>query len=126
MKKDLRPADITKNSEDLDDEIRKHMQRNQQLYPLRLNRTTVIYVTKNKCTPQYAEKARIRMNLTDKKNSGATRNNETSLLDEKELRHLYITEGLTGKEIAERKNISRSSVYSYLKYYCIEREERKK
>ena len=53
-----RKADVTKNAEGLDDYIEAQRERERNLYPLRINSTTVIYVTKGKRTEDYAEKFR--------------------------------------------------------------------
>lgn len=57
-----RKADTTKNGKKLEECISAHRKREKNLFPLRINRTTVIYVTKDKCTPEYAEKYAKRIN----------------------------------------------------------------
>ena len=47
-----RKADTTKNGNDL---IEHQKKREKRLYPLRINQTTVIYVTKEKQTKEYAD-----------------------------------------------------------------------
>ena len=44
----------------------KQKQVEKKLYPLRIDQRTVIYVTKDKLTPEYAEKKRKIMNLEPK------------------------------------------------------------
>lgn len=56
LPEDKKKADTTKNSENLDEVIERHMKRNKRLYPLRINKTTVIYVTKDKCNQEYRQK----------------------------------------------------------------------
>lgn len=58
-----RKADTKKNGKNLEECIAAHREREKSLYPLRINRTTVIYVTKDKCTPEYAEKYAGKMKL---------------------------------------------------------------
>lgn len=53
-----RKSDNNKNGKNVDDCISRQIERERNLYPLRINKTTVIYVTKNKCTAEYAEKYR--------------------------------------------------------------------
>lgn len=43
------------NSSGLDKAIERYRSHEKRLYPLRISRTTVIYVTKNKCNRKYAE-----------------------------------------------------------------------
>lgn len=47
--------DITVNTGNLDEIIARQREREKNLYPVRISATTVIYVTKNKATRQYAE-----------------------------------------------------------------------
>lgn len=53
-----RKGDNNKNGKNLEVCIARQMQREKHLYPLRVGRTTVIYVTKSKCSPEYSEKYR--------------------------------------------------------------------
>ncbi|RGU22440.1 hypothetical protein [Bacteroides cellulosilyticus] len=50
-----RKPDITVNTGNLDEIIARQREREKNLYPVRISATTVIYVTKNKATRQYAE-----------------------------------------------------------------------
>lgn len=38
--------------------VLRQREKEKNLHPLRVSQTTVIYVTKDKCTPEYAEKYR--------------------------------------------------------------------
>lgn len=53
-----------KNSDGLDEAIERVLarERGKECFPLRINRQTVIYVTKDKCNEQYAEEYRRRIN----------------------------------------------------------------
>lgn len=48
-----RKTDVTKNAEELDDYIEAQRERERNLYPLRINSTTVIYVTKGRGRERY-------------------------------------------------------------------------
>ena len=50
-----RKADTTKNGNDLSGYIERQRKYEERLYPLRINQTTVIYVTKEKQTIEYAD-----------------------------------------------------------------------
>ena len=50
-----RKPDTSKNADKLDDIIRKQLEREKNLYPVRVSKTTVIYVTRKKATKEYAE-----------------------------------------------------------------------
>lgn len=60
-----RKADTTRNSEGLDELIRKQMQKEKKLHPLKINSTTYIYVPKRKCNEKYAEAYRKKMEGRD-------------------------------------------------------------
>lgn len=57
-----RKSDNCKNGKKLEECVKAHKKRERNLFPLRINRTTVIYVTKDKCTPEYAEKYERKIN----------------------------------------------------------------
>lgn len=50
-----RKADTSKNGNDLTEFIQRQLKRERNLYPLRITGTTVIYVTKDKHTREYAD-----------------------------------------------------------------------
>lgn len=51
-----RKPDTTKNADDLDKAISKCLGKENRKYLLRINKTTVIYVTKDKCNEEYRQK----------------------------------------------------------------------
>lgn len=53
---DERKPDTSKNIDNLDQIIERQRERERNLYPLRVSKTTVIYVTKKKATKEYADK----------------------------------------------------------------------
>ena len=61
-----RKTDTTKNENNIELEriVKAQMQRDKKKYPLRISKTTVLYVTKDKCTPEYAEQRRKKMGLS--------------------------------------------------------------
>ena len=54
---------VFKNSDDLEDVIAAHLEKDKKnrKYPLRINKQTVIFVSKEKCNEEYAETYRKRM-----------------------------------------------------------------
>ena len=52
--------DNSKNNDDLDDVIAKQLELDKKTrrYPLRINKQTIIFVSKEKCNEQYAEEYR--------------------------------------------------------------------
>ncbi|WP_321331863.1 hypothetical protein [uncultured Bacteroides sp.] len=61
----IRKTDSTQNEDEprLEKMIKAQRKRERKLHPLRLNSKTVIYVTKDKNNPQYAESMRIKLGL---------------------------------------------------------------
>lgn len=55
--------DNSKNNDDLDDVIAKQLELDKKTrrYPLRINKQTTIFVSKEKCNEQYAEEYRRRI-----------------------------------------------------------------
>ena len=55
--------DNSKNNDDLDDVIAKQLELDKKTrrYPLRINKQTTIFVSKEKCNEQYAEEYRKRI-----------------------------------------------------------------
>ena len=55
--------DNSKNNDDLDDVISKQLELDKKTrrYPLRINKQTTIFVSKEKCNEQYAEEYRKRI-----------------------------------------------------------------
>lgn len=53
-------VDVFKNSDDLDEVIAAQLEKDKKMrkYPLRINKQTVIFVSKEKCNEEYAEKYR--------------------------------------------------------------------
>lgn len=50
-----RKPDLEVNGSKVHEAILRQREREKHLFPLRINKTIVIYVTKNKCNPEYAE-----------------------------------------------------------------------
>lgn len=58
-----RKADTTKNGDKVHQCIANQRKREKELYPLRINKTTVIFVKKEKCNEKYAEWYRNRIGV---------------------------------------------------------------
>lgn len=117
MNTNLRPVDTTKNQEGIEEAIQQFKEKDVRRYPLRLNRTTVIYVKKENRTPAYAEKARKRLGLLVDEPAA-----KKDVLNEENLRRMYLEEKLLPKQIAEKTNVSIRTVYNRLQMYEIKRE----
>ena len=82
-----------------------------RLFPLRLNKTTVIYVTKDKQNEAYAAKARKRMGITEPKKPFV------DPLSEENITKLYKEEKIPPRRMAEMLNVSVRTIYLRLAKY---------
>lgn len=59
-----RKPDVSKNADvsQLDEVLQRQRLKEKNLFPLRINSTTVVYVTKDKCNAEYKEKYLSRLN----------------------------------------------------------------
>ena len=83
-------------------------------YPLRIDHRTVIYVTKEKCTGEYAEKKREQFNLAPVQEQRGGNTHVT--VDAEELRTL-VQSGMLLKAIAKKLGVSRTTASKYIKKY---------
>lgn len=77
---------------DIESLAEQHKEVERRLFPLRLNKTTVIYVTKDKQNEAYAAKARKRMGITEPKKPFV------DPLSEENITKLYKVDFLESKE----------------------------
>ena len=92
-----------------------------KLYPLRIDSRTVIYVTKDKCTPEYAAYKRKEFGLaqTVEVKGHASK---TATVDVEKLRKM-VGDGMKLKDIAPVLGISRTLVSRYIKEYGLRDKE---
>lgn len=101
----------------------KHKDVEKKLYPLRIDSRTIIYVTKDKLTPEYAEKKRKSMNLERKvEKKGGTTQVE---IDVEKLREM-VHAGMSPNDIAKELGVSRTTMYSYIKKYDLRNGNRQR
>lgn len=86
-----------------------------QLYPLRIDHRTIIYVSKEKCTPEYAEMKRRKMNLTPEPAIQKGRNTRNRV-EVEEVRTL-VQSGMFLKDIAKRLGVSKTTIDKYIQKY---------
>lgn len=100
---------------------KKHKEVEKKLYPLRIDQRTVIYVTKDKLTPEYAEKKResLKLGTIIKKKGGATNVD----IDVKKLREM-VYEGMSLRDIACKLGVSRTTISKYIKKYDLRNVEK--
>lgn len=91
------------------------------LYPLRLDQRTVIYVTKDKLTPEYAEKKRKQFGVVRpvEKKGGNTRVH----VNVEDVRAL-VRGGMYLKDIAKRLGVSKTTIDNYIKKYNLRDEDK--
>lgn len=91
--------------------VEQHKKAEKQLFPLRLNKTTVIYVTKDKQNEIYAAKARKRMGIAEPKKTFV------DPLSEENITKLYKEENIPPRRMAEMLNVSVRTIYLRLAKY---------
>ena len=93
------------------------------LYPLRIDHRTVIYVPKEKCTPEYAEMKRRKMNPAPE---SALRKggNAHVKVDVEEVRSL-VQSGMYLKDIAKKLGVSKTTVDKYIQKYGLRKTNEK-
>lgn len=91
--------------------VELHKDIEKQLYPLRINSRTVIYVTKDKCNAAYAKE------YAEKHQIGSVNPHakKKTLVVDKERIAGMIVEGKTQKEIAKELGVSVTTVRNYIK-----------
>lgn len=90
-------------------------------FPLRIDCRTVIYVIKDKLTPEYAEKKRKLFNsisAIEKKGGGCR-----VTVDVEEVRELVVS-GMRLKDIAKKLGVSKTTVDNYIKKYDLRNGKR--
>lgn len=92
--------------------VEQHKQAEKQLFPLRLNKTTVIYVTKDKQNEAYAERARKRMGIKSEPNKPLI-----DPLSEENITRMYKEENMPPRKMAEMLDVSVRTVYLKLAKY---------
>lgn len=89
----------------------QHKEVERRLFPLRLNKTTVIYVTKDKQNEAYAAKARKRMGIAEPKKPFV------DPLSEENITKLYKEEKIPPRRMAEMLDVSVRTIYLRLAKY---------
>lgn len=91
--------------------VEEHRKVEKKLYPLRLDKKTVIYVTKDKLNEKYAEKARKRMGIEQPKKVFV------DPLSQENITKLYKEDGIHPRKMAEMLDVSVRTVYLRLAKY---------
>lgn len=102
-------------------ELRENKHGKNKHFPLRIDCRTVIYVTKDKLTPEYAEKKRKLFNSISaiEKKGGGYR----VTVDVEEVRELVVS-GMRLKDIAKKLGVSKTTVDNYIKKYDLRNGKR--
>lgn len=106
--------DSSKNTDGLDEAISRYMSKAKRLYPLRINKNTVIFVTKSKCNEKYRQSYIDRIERKEKPKMNTSE--PKIFIDKNELAKL-IKQGLTLKSIALEFNVSHSTIGKKIKEY---------
>lgn len=99
----------------------QHKEVEKRLFPMRIDHRTVIYVTKDKLTSEYAEEKRRQLSSVHEveKKSGGCR----VTVDVEEVRCL-VAGGMILKDIAKQLGVSRTTVTNYIKKYDLRNEKK--
>lgn len=102
--------------------VEEHREVEKRLYPLRIDHRTVIYVTKDKCTKEYAQKRRILFGLepSPERKGG----NPRVHIEVEEVGKL-VQEGMPLKDIARTLGVSRTTVSKYIQKYDLRKNGNK-
>lgn len=99
------------------------LKKDTKLYPLRLDQRTVIYVTKDKLTPEYAEKKRKQFRPASKNERKG--GNPRAAVNVEEVRTL-VRGGMLLKDIARRLGVSKTTIDNYIRKYNLRNEDEKR
>lgn len=91
----------------------KHKEIEKKLYPLRIDSRTIIYVTKDKLTPEYAEKKRKTLGLAP---AVEVKGHASRLVDMDKLRRM-VNDGMKSKDIAYEMGVAASTISAYIRKY---------
>ena len=91
--------------------VEQHKEVERKLFPLRLSKNTVIYVTKDKQNEAYAERARRRMGITEPKKLFV------DPLSKENITKLYKEDNIPPRKMAEMLDVSVRTVYLKLAKY---------
>lgn len=102
--------------------VEEHREIEKRLYPLRIDHRTVIYVTKDKCTKEYAQKRRRQFGIepSPERKGG----NPRVYIEVEEVGKL-VQEGMHLKDIARTLGVSRTTVSKYIQKYDLRRNGNK-
>ncbi len=85
--------------------VEKHKELEKKLYPLRIDKRTVIYVTKDKLTPEYVEMSRKKLLHQEDDLNRRKGGNSTISLDVDRLKQM-VDEGMKIRDIARNMGVS--------------------
>lgn len=91
--------------------VEQHKEVERKLFPLRLSKNTVIYVTKDKQNEAYAERARRRMGIAEPKKPFV------DPLSKENITKLYKEDNIPPRKMAEMLDVSVRTVYLKLAKY---------
>lgn len=90
-----------------------HRETEKGKYPLRIDHRTVIYVTKDKCIPEYAAKKRKTLGLAP---AAEVKGHAPKMVDIEKLRRM-VNDGMKSKDIAYEMGVAASTISTYIRKY---------
>ena len=102
--------------------MEEHREVEKRLYPLRIDHRTVIYVTKDKCTPEYAAKKREKLGLapvTEAKDLApkkGVRGHSLQYSDIETVKEM-VDNGMKSRYIAREMGVAESTMSAFIRRY---------
>ena len=112
---DCKKVDTSVNG-DAETLVEEHKEVEKGLHPLRIDKRTVILVTKDKLTPEYADMMRNKMHCKGSDSMDKNRCGSRIMLNVEELRRM-VDAGMKIKEMACEMGVSRTSISNYINNY---------
>ena len=86
---------------------------------MRIDHRTVIYVTKDKCTPEYAAKKREKLGLAT---VIEVKGHAPKMVDTDRLQRM-LDDGMNPKDIAYDMGVAASTIYTYIRKYGLKKNK---
>lgn len=108
--------------------MEEHREIEKRLYPLRIDHRTIIYVTKDKCTPEYAAKKREKLGLAPVKEAKdlapkkGVRSHALQYADIEKVQEM-INNGMKSRYIAREMGVAESTMSAFIRRYGLKNKE---
>lgn len=108
--------------------VEEHRAIEKRLYPLRIDHRTIIYVTKDKCTPEYAAKKREKLGLapvTEAKDLAPKKGVRRYSLQYADIEKVQemVNNGMKSRYIAREMGVAESTMSTFIRRYGLKNKE---